>query len=616
MTDNDEQEKPRTEGVRIIGAQEAAEAAGRPDVVRRRRGGEKRFGDRPDKPKPSSDLPKITISTTEGDATSGGPDEEYPGGYGDPSVPSLGHARIIPAGDDPTEAMAEEELAAELGSDDLIEVRWDTNQESSGDGGYYEEPPTFEPSYDPALLHSGPHQRDDVFGATGDSSLGLGLDDDLGVEDDDDSFVLPHWTEPPTGQVPKVVIGDDIDDTDSLASYGTQPRWRDEGERSSATDFDDLIEDGPKLGALRGASDFDDFDDDDDFFADGPYTDSSFIVDGSDQVEELEDDLLVDDDVDAAPPQSPKGPGQRQRRPSKRPPEDPQPKSGGGDRPLGLAIGVGVALVAVGLACFWFGGLTTALLVTVIVTAASLEYFSAVRSAGHNPATLLGGVAVAGLIFATYTSATGAYPVVLGLTVLSAMLWYLWVAPGEGAVQNLGLTLLGVLWVGFLGSFATLFVGIGRQLQDSSASITSNPGIGVLIAAVIAAVSHDVGAYFCGKYLGKTPLSAASPNKTQEGLIGGILVSVVMTFVIVGVIGVAPIGGNIGRVFIFAVLCAVVAPFGDLCESFVKRDLGIKDMGSILPGHGGLLDRFDALLFVLPTAYFVTVLFDVWSGIS
>ena len=89
-----------------------------------------------------------------------------------------------------------------------------------------------------------------------------------------------------------------------------------------------------------------------------------------------------------------------------------------------------------------------------------------------------------------------------------------------------------------------------------------------------------MGAYFTGKYLGHTPLSAASPNKTQEGLIGGVLTSLVVTFVVVGLIGISPVGDEISQAFIFALLCALVAPLGDLCESFIKRDLGIKDMGS------------------------------------
>jgi phosphatidate cytidylyltransferase len=202
---------------------------------------------------------------------------------------------------------------------------------------------------------------------------------------------------------------------------------------------------------------------------------------------------------------------------------------------------------------------------------------------------------------------------VLTLTVVLGLLWYLWVTPGEHSVRNLGITLLGVMWIGFLGSFATLFLGLGKVIEDATPTASSNIGIGVLAAAVIVAVSHDVGAYFVGRYFGKTPMSAASPNKTLEGLAGGVIVSVVVTIVVVGIIGIAPIGGNLGRVFVFALLCAVVAPLGDLCESFIKRDLGIKDMGSVLPGHGGVLDRFDALLFVLPTAYFVTVLFDIWG---
>ena len=279
------------------------------------------------------------------------------------------------------------------------------------------------------------------------------------------------------------------------------------------------------------------------------------------------------------------------------------------------AVGVGVGLVAVGLLCFALGGLTTTILATAVVTVAAWEYFSAVRSSGYNPATLLGLASVIGIMVATYTSGLAAYPVVLGLSALTGLLWFLWVAPGEGAVQNLGLTMLGVMWVGLLGSFATLFLGLGRQLEDGR-SITSNPGIGVLIAAVVAAVSHDIGAYFVGRYLGRTPLSAASPNKTQEGMAGGVLTSLAVTVVVVGIVGIDPIGSDLAQTFVFALLCALVAPLGDLVESFVKRDLAIKDMGSILPGHGGVLDRFDALLFVLPVAYFVTLLFDIWTELG
>ena len=221
-------------------------------------------------------------------------------------------------------------------------------------------------------------------------------------------------------------------------------------------------------------------------------------------------------------------------------------------------------------------------------------------------------VATVGLMIATYTSGLNAYPIVLPLTVALGLLWYLFVQPGEGSVRNLGVTLLGVMWIGFLGSFATLLLGLGKVGEDSGAS--SNIGIGVLIAAVVVAVSHDVGAYFIGRYFGHTPLSAASPNKTLEGTAGGVGVAIVVTVVVVGIFGIAPIGGDFFRVVVFALLCALVAPIGDLCESFVKRDLGIKDFGTILPGHGGVLDRFDALLFVLPTAYFVTILFGTWTG--
>jgi phosphatidate cytidylyltransferase len=624
MSDNDAPDDRRTEGVRIIGAQEAAEAAGRPDVVRRRRRSEKRYGDRPDAPEPASDLPKITISTTEGDSERYGdlvaqpdPDagnEQWSGGYGaydDPERAGYGHARIV--GADPVAAEPDE-----VGPVDVEPVASSSDWSAPTGGAEPEWDDPYEPprwSDDQPLGSAGPHGEPSAPALSEEPAAAAGPEPsydpdepflgDAGtdpVAGDDDSFVLPHWTEPPTGQVPKVVVGENAPEPESLATYGSQPRWRDEGERTSVTDFDDLVDDGPALGALGNDSV------EDDFFADDPYADDRFVDERfGDAAAEPDDEW--DEDVDGAP-----APTRRAARPRTRAEREPADGGGGGgDRPLGVAVAVGVGLVLVGLLCFRLGALTTTLLATVVVTMAAFEYFTAVRERGNNPATLLGIVAVAGTMLAASFAGLAAYPVVMGLTVIFGLLWYLWVAPGERAVANLGLTLLGVLWIGFLGSFASLFLGLGRVLEAASPAITTNPGIGVLIAAVIAAVSHDVGAYFVGKYLGRTPLSAASPNKTQEGLIGGVLSSLVVTFVIVGLVGISPVGDRIGQAFIFALLCALVAPLGDLCESFIKRDLGIKDMGSVLPGHGGVLDRFDALLFVLPVAYFVTVLFDTWS---
>lgn len=613
MSNDDEPVDRRTEGVRIIGAQEAAEAAGRPDVVRRRRRDEKRFGDRPDVPEPVSDLPKVTISTTEGEGD--GPSNEEYGGVVQPSAGSggvgpggdassrvsgiyseadrtgWGHARVV--SDDPDDDWdrptssgdAQGERTWSRVQDDLYSPEsWDEDPVADFDDpvANFDDEPSFE-----GEPRSSSYERGEL-GADLDSGLGSPV-----VEDDGDSFVLPHWTEPPTGQVPKVVVGEDAPEPEPLASYGSQPRWRDEGERAAAPGFDDLIDEGPALGALANDRMADEF------FADEPH----------DELGEIDDGQLYDDEIDDEA-------ARRTARSGGRRSDDDATRStgSGGDRPLGQAILVGVALVAVGLLCFKLGALTTTVLAAFVVSFAAFEYFTAVRERGNNPATLLGMVSVAGLMVATSTSGFAAYPVVVGITVISGLLWYLWVAPGEGTVKNLGLTLLGIMWIGFLGSFATLFLGLGRVVEDASPDVTSNPGIGVLIAAVIASVSHDVGAYFVGRYMGRTPLSAASPNKTQEGLIGGVLASLIVTFVIVGVVGISPIGDQLAQAFIFALLCAIVAPLGDLCESFIKRDLGIKDMGQVLPGHGGVLDRFDALLFVLPVAYFVTVLFDVWNG--
>ncbi len=122
------------------------------------------------------------------------------------------------------------------------------------------------------------------------------------------------------------------------------------------------------------------------------------------------------------------------------------------------------------------------------------------------------------------------------------------------------------------------------------------------MGVIILTVANDSGALFIGKWLGRHPLNKAlSPNKTIEGSLGGALLTFTVAILILPHI--SPWTDK--RALAFALAVCIVAPLGDLFESMVKRTLGVKDLGTLLPGHGGLLDRIDGLLFVLPTTYYL-----------
>jgi len=273
-----------------------------------------------------------------------------------------------------------------------------------------------------------------------------------------------------------------------------------------------------------------------------------------------------------------------------------------GGRDMTMAVVTGVGLGALALAAFKVGTDATVALVTILLVLAAAEFFMALRRAGYQPAALLGVVAVGALNLAAYWRFEAAVPLVLAITVLFSLFWYLTGVDRQAPLLNVSVTLFGVLYVGFLGSFA------GLMLTDPN-------GIGMLLAAVLCTVGYDTGGLVVGRMFGRTPLTAFSPNKTTEGLIGGMAVSFGIAVLVVGRI--TPFGqdpGTLGSAFVLGVVVALAAPLGDLCESMVKRDLGLKDMGAILPGHGGLMDRFDALLFVLPATYYTARLMDLFTG--
>lgn len=108
---------------------------------------------------------------------------------------------------------------------------------------------------------------------------------------------------------------------------------------------------------------------------------------------------------------------------------------------------------------------------------------------------------------------------------------------------------------------------------------------------VLIVIATDVGAYVVGKSIGKTPFSPSSPNKTLEGVLGGVFIGTILGF-FAGLVLV-----DMGSALLFSLLVSVASVFGDLFESQLKRKAGVKDSGDILPGHGGVLDRFDGYLF-------------------
>ena len=388
---------------------------------------------------------------------------------------------------------------------------------------------------------------------------------------------LPHWSAPPAG-----------DATGGSTAADSPWGGLDEGPRWS----DDVPEDHESQQPVG-----DDLDAAAVFFDDGPLVTSSTA--------EFDPPLLPPDeplpDLEATASDGPAGttvPAE----PVASGPDRSMTAVAAGGRDMTMAVVTGVGLGALALAAFKIGTGATVALVTVLLVLAAAEFFMALRRAGYQPAALLGVVAVGALNLAAYWRFEAAVPLVLAITVLFSLFWYLTGVDRQAPLLNVSVTLFGVLYVGLLGSFA------GLMLTDPN-------GIGMLLAAVLCTVGYDTGGLVVGRMFGRSPLTAFSPNKTTEGLIGGMAVSFGIAVLVVGRI--TPFGqdpGTLGSAFVLGVVVALAAPLGDLCESMVKRDLGLKDMGTILPGHGGLMDRFDALLFVLPATYYTARLMDLFTG--
>ena len=290
----------------------------------------------------------------------------------------------------------------------------------------------------------------------------------------------------------------------------------------------------------------------------------------------------------------------RRRRHVARRPRRPAPRpvaTGAGSEPTGrnplVATVTGVVLAGVLLLCFLAGPPAVLALVVVAVTLAAAELYNSLRLAGYRPATLLGLLAVPGVIIAAYFKGPDAILFAFVIFIVVAMVWYLAGITRRAPLTNLSVTVLAFGWTGVLAAFAGLLV--------DPRIFPARHGIAFMLGAIIAAAGYDIGGYAFGSRFGRHRLApSVSPNKTWEGLVGGCAVAIGASAGITSQIH----PWHLSTAFVLGLIVAAVAPCGDLVESMIKRDLGVKDMGSLLPGHGGMLDRIDALLFVLPAAYF------------
>ncbi len=275
-----------------------------------------------------------------------------------------------------------------------------------------------------------------------------------------------------------------------------------------------------------------------------------------------------------------------------------------------LAGGFGFVVVMLG--GWWF-----TLAVGVIVHLGLLEFFRMAQFKGIRPAAKTTLVAVQ-LLLITTQAASGAeaggglFVGDVAAAVLPAsgavICGWLLLQPSTGTIADIAASIFGLFYLGFLPSHWIKLRGLGDtalapNLQAYGVPLSS--GTALTLLACFLVVATDIGSYVIGRRLGRHPLSPISPGKTVEGAMGGVVCACA-----VGALGGELLGWPWGWL-IGACLGAVVALFalvGDLTESMMKRDAGLKDSGDVIPGHGGILDRIDSYLFTPAVVYSLVTL--------
>jgi phosphatidate cytidylyltransferase len=273
--------------------------------------------------------------------------------------------------------------------------------------------------------------------------------------------------------------------------------------------------------------------------------------------------------------------------------DSPTPPTGEKDhgragRNLPAAIGVAAALVAMVVASLF---LVKAVFVAVVVVALGVglwELKRAFATAGIRiplAPTLAGGTA---MLVAAYFADMETAAVAMALTVIGTLVWRLADGP-DGFVRDASAGIFCLAYLHLMGAFVLLM-------------LVEDDGPWRIVAFLVATIASDTGGYIAGVLFGKHPMAPTiSPKKSWEGFTGSLIFGVGAGVAVV----VLALDGRWWVGVLLGVAGVIMATLGDLSESLIKRDLGIKDMGDLLPGHGGLMDRLDSLIAVAPVAWLI-----------
>jgi phosphatidate cytidylyltransferase len=254
------------------------------------------------------------------------------------------------------------------------------------------------------------------------------------------------------------------------------------------------------------------------------------------------------------------------------------------------------------IAIVYIGDWALTILLSVLAALAAWELFRMAQLAGSFPFDLAG-IGLAALFpIAVHAQRRGVYNLSLTLVVAMVLLLFasaIWLrGPSGKPLSSVAITAFGVM-------YASLFSYI-YLLRYHDYAVGAGAGTILVLLPVVLTWVTDIGAYIFGRTFGRRKLiPSISPGKTVEGAIGGLGTAVVICLVYVRFVLMpyAQLGLTVQGAVLFAIVVSVAAQTGDLAESLLKREARLKDSSSIIPGHGGVLDRFDSLLFVLPIAF-------------